>query len=265
MINLTCSISTCPNDIFVFYGLIANKIETENIVFHFQFLDIEQLNNLAINCQSDICKISYAIYNKISNNYNILNSGSAIGVGNGPLLIAKDIEKFNNNINSKICLPGINTTANNLFSIFYPEYKNKYFLLFSDIESNILNNSFDAGVIIHENRFTYEKRGLKQIADLGILWQKETNLPIPLGGIVVKNIFDNRIFEQIDKLILQSIEYSYQNYEQAINFCKIYAQELDENLIKKHIELYVNEFTKNIGKIGLESIIQLSKYINTIS
>ena len=191
--KLKLAFSTCPNDTFIFDALVHHKIDTQGLTFELLLADVEELNNAAFEGQVDITKLSYHAYAYVSDNYTLLDSGSALGNNNGPLLVSKfkiypdEIEELN------IAIPGKYTTANLLLSIAYPNsiYKKEY--LFSDIEEVVLSNEMDAGLIIHESRFTYEKKGLIKIIDLGEYWEKKTKLPIPLGGIVVNKKIDKDI------------------------------------------------------------------------
>ena len=188
--KITLGFSTCPNDTFIFDAMIHHKIDTESLEFEVVLGDVEELNRKAMNNDLDITKISYNAFSKVANDYLILDAGSALGYKNGPLLISKR-KIYQDEINDvKIAIPGFNTTANLLFSIAFSGAKNKKEYLFSDIEEAVLSNEVDAGLIIHENRFTYEKKGLKKIIDFGEYWEKETGLPIPLGGIIVKRNLD---------------------------------------------------------------------------
>ena len=178
--KLKLGFSTCPNDTFMFDAMVHHKIDTFGLDFDLHLADIEELNQLSLKGELDITKISYAAYTKVSDKYIFLNSGSALGENNGPILISKRKIYPDEVNNLKIAIPGKNTTANMLLSIAYPEAKSKVEYLFSDIEDVVLSDEVDAGLIIHENRFTYEKKGLKKIIDLGEFWERKTNKPIPL-------------------------------------------------------------------------------------
>ncbi len=257
--KLKLGFSTCPNDTFIFDAMVHHKIDTEGLEFDLLLADVEELNKTAFENGMDITKLSYHAYAYVSDNYLLLDSGSALGKNNGPLLISKhkiypdEIDDLN------IAIPGKYTTANLLFSIAYPKalYKKEY--LFSDIEEVILSNEVDAGLIIHENRFTYEKKGLLKIVDLGEFWEKKTKMPIPLGGIVVNKRINKDIQQKINRLVRKSIEYAYANPDSPLSFIKKYAQEMNESVMRKHIELYVNNFTLDIGNEGKEAIRVLYK------
>lgn len=248
--TLTLGFSTCPNDTFIFDAAVHNKIDTEGIVFDLVLGDVEELNKKAFEGEIDITKLSYHAYAYASMNYVLLNSGSALGNNNGPLLISKK-KIYPDEINDlKIAIPGKYTTANLLLGIAYPQAKNKIPYLFSDIETALLDNEVDAGLIIHENRFTYEAKGLKKIIDLGEYWENLTQMPIPLGGIVINRKHSKELQLKVSNIIKRSIEYAYKNPNSSLNYIKQYAQEMDAKVMKKHIDLYVNDFSIDLGKQG---------------
>ncbi|HEY4784650.1 MAG TPA: 1,4-dihydroxy-6-naphthoate synthase, partial [Bacteroidales bacterium] len=184
--QLKLGFSTCPNDTFMFDAMVNKRVDTEGLSFVTELTDIEQLNQFAESSEFDVIKISYAAYPYVSEDYQILNSGSALGYANGPLLVSKTTVTPDMVKGLHVAIPGKKTTANLLLSVAYPGIKSKTVVLFSDIEDTVLEGKADAGLLIHENRFTYEERGLKKIADLGTWWEEQTGLPIPLGGIMVK-------------------------------------------------------------------------------
>jgi len=248
--KLTLGFSTCPNDTFIFDAAVHNKIDTEGIEFDLVLADVEELNKKAFDGEIDITKLSYHAYAYASRNYVLLNSGSALGNNNGPLLISKR-KIYPDEINDlKIAIPGKYTTANLLLGIAFPQVDNKIPYLFSDIETALLDNEIDAGLIIHENRFTYEEKGLKKIIDLGEYWENLTKMPIPLGGIVINRKHDKELQLKVSNIIKRSIEYAYKNPVSSLNYIKQYAQEMDAQVMKKHIELYVNNFSLDLGEQG---------------
>lgn len=257
--KITLGFSSCPNDTFMFDALVNGKINTNDFEFDVKIADVEELNQLAIQSELDMTKMSYFAYSKVFNNYHWLTSGSALGRKNGPLLISKT-KIYPEEINDvKIAIPGENTTANLLLSIAYPEAKNKKAYLFSDIEEAILSNEVDAGLIIHETRFTYQKKGLKKIVDLGEFWENETGFPIPLGGIVVKRDFKEEIKQKLNKLLKESVEFAFQFPNETYSYVKKYAQELDDEVIKQHIDLYVNNYSVDLGTEGKNAVNELFK------
>ncbi|MCG8410845.1 MAG: 1,4-dihydroxy-6-naphthoate synthase [Bacteroidales bacterium] len=254
MTKILIGYSTCPNDTYIFDAMVHHKIDTEDLEFDVILGDVEELNHKAINNELDVTKISYHAYSKIANNYLILDSGSALGHKNGPLLISK-YKIYPDEINDiKIAIPGFNTTANLLLNIAYPKAQNKKEYLFSDIEEAVLSNETDAGLIIHENRFTYATRGLKKIIDLGEYWENETSSPIPLGGIVVNRNLDKKLQLKINRVLKRSIEYAFANPKSAYSYIKQYAQDMNEDVMYKHIELFVNNFTLDLGEKGKNAI-----------
>lgn len=252
--KLTLGFSTCPNDTFIFDAAVHNKIDTEGIEFDLVLADVEELNKKAFDGEIDITKLSYHAYAFASQNYVLLNSGSALGNNNGPLLISKK-KIYPDEINNlKIAIPGKFTTANLLLGIAYPKAKNKIPYLFSDIETALLDNEVDAGLIIHENRFTYKANGLKKIIDLGEYWENHTKMPIPLGGIVINRKHSKQLQIKVSNIVRRSIEYAYKNPTSSLNYIKQYAQEMDAEVMKKHIDLYVNKYSIDLGKRGKQAI-----------
>lgn len=255
--KLKLAISPCPNDTFMFDALINKKIDTKNFDFEIIIDDIEKLNTYTKQQEVDISKTSFHNFLKISDNYQLLNSGTAMGKNCGPLMVSKRKIYPDELRDCKIAIPGESTTANLLMQIFFNEAQNKNVYLFSDIEELVLSNECDAGLLIHETRFTYQKRGLKLIADLGNLWENKYNLPIPLGGIIVKRSLPNKIKQEIDKMLSESINLAFKNPKDTISFMKKHAVEMDEEIMMQHVNLYVNEFSKDIGDLGKKSIYKL--------
>ncbi len=257
--KLTLGFSTCPNDTFIFDAMVHNRIDTEGLDFELVLADVEELNKAAFEHEIDITKLSYHAYAYIADNYVLLDSGSALGNNNGPLLISKRKIYPDEVKDISIAIPGKNTTANLLLSIAYPNAKNKKEYLFSDIEEAVLSNEVDAGLIIHENRFTYAAKGLKKIIDLGAFWETKTNLPIPLGGIVVNRKLPLEVQQKVNRVLRKSLEYAFENPNAGLPFIKQYAQEMDEEVMYKHIELYVNEYSLDLGEKGKKAIRELYK------
>jgi len=256
-IKLKLGFSSCPNDTFIFDAMIHNRIDTEGLEFDLFIADVEELNKSAFEHNIDITKLSYHAYAYISNNYVLLNSGSALGNNNGPLLISKKYI-YSDEINDiNIAIPGKYTTANLLLSIAYPKALNKKEYLFSDIEEAILSNEIDAGLIIHENRFTYKQKGLKKVIDLGEFWETKTKMPIPLGGIVVNRNLSFNVQQKVDRVLKRSIEFAYKNPNAGLSFIKEYAQEMSEDVMYQHIKLYVNDYSIDLGKKGKLAIKKL--------
>jgi 1,4-dihydroxy-6-naphthoate synthase len=252
--KLSLGFSTCPNDTFIFDAMVHHRIDTEGLDFELVMGDVEELNNMAFDAKLDITKISYHAYAYIADKYKILNSGSALGKNNGPLLISKRKIYPDEIPFLKIAIPGKYTTANLLLRSFYPKIKQTKEYLFSDIEEVVLSDEMDAGLIIHETRFTYETRGLKKIVDLGEYWENTTQLPVPLGGIIVNRQLSDDVHSKIDRVLRKSIDFAFDNPTAGLEFIKKYAQEMSQEVMFKHIDLYVNDFTKQLGPEGKKSI-----------
>ncbi len=253
--KITIGFSPCPNDTFIFDALINNKINTEGEEFTPVIADVEALNNKALKNELDVTKLSFFAFAKVVDDYEILDSGSALGENCGPILISKNDYKLSEIENLKIGIPGLNTTANCILSIVFPNAKNKKELLFSDIEGAILRGRIDAGVIIHENRFTYQAKGLKKIIDLGEYWENNFKMPIPLGGIAIKKSLDTDLKMKINHLVRRSVDFAMANPLSSIDFIKKNAQKMNEEIINKHIHLYVNEYSRDLGFYGKNVII----------
>jgi 1,4-dihydroxy-6-naphthoate synthase len=253
--HFTLGFSPCPNDTFIFDALVNQKIDTEGFTFDVQLEDVQTLNEWAKANKLNISKISYGVLPLVQNNYSLLSSGGALGKGVGPLLISKQsIDNLASVDQMKIAVPGINTTAHLLFSMAFPNAKNKQFLVFHEIESAILNGEVDAGVIIHENRFTYQDKGLVKLMDLGSYWEEKLNCPIPLGGIIMQNKFDISIQLKIQSLIKISVEYAFKNYPQITEYVRCHAQEMSESVMRQHIDLYVNNYSIDLGDEGKKAV-----------
>lgn len=265
--KLTLGFSPCPNDTFIFDALVNQKIDAEGLEFDIVLEDVETLNQWSFEQRLDITKLSYPAFFQNSDKYVLLNSGAALGKGVGPLLISKqNIQHSTFNIqHSIIALPGENTTANLLFSFAYPAAKNKKHMIFSSIEESVLNEQTELGVIIHENRFTYHQKGLQKVTDLGEYWESKMCVPIPLGGIAVKRSIDQEISLKIDKLIRKSIEFGFAHYPFIPGYVKEHSQEMSEDVMRQHIELYVNNFSIDLGNDGKKAIETLYEVASTQS
>lgn len=257
--KITVGYSSCPNDAFIFDAMLHGKIDTEGIVFEPVVEDVEALNQRALNGELDVTKLSFHVFGYVTPNYVLLNSGAALGRGCGPLVISKEIKHCEDveTANLSVAIPGKYTTANLLLSLAFPNLINKQELLFSKIEDAVLDGRVDLGVIIHENRFTYEQRGLHKVIDLGAYWEQETGCPIPLGGIVVKREMDIDMQQRIDRILRRSVEFALGNPESSEAYVKELAQEMDQEVIRQHIDLYVNEFSVDLGEEGRNAVQQL--------
>lgn len=258
--KLSLGFSPCPNDCFIFDAMIHNKIDTEGLVFNVVMEDVEALNQKAFKGNLDITKLSYHAYAYLTEVYQLLNAGSALGNNCGPLLITKDnpdrilSELQTPDPKLSIAIPGKYTTANFLLSLAFPGAKNKTEMLFSNIEDAVSEGRVDAGLIIHENRFTYEQKGLKKIIDLGEYWETLTQMPIPLGGIVIKRNLPDELKNKVNRVIRKSIDYAFAKPKSSLSFVKEHAQAMSEEVMYKHIDLYVNNFSIDLGNRGREAV-----------
>jgi 1,4-dihydroxy-6-naphthoate synthase len=262
--KLSLGFSPCPNDTFIFDALIHHKIDTEGLSFDVSYHDVETLNQKAMVGELAITKLSFNAFAHVINNYALLNSGSALGFGVGPLLICKAenleriaVELKTENCAVKVAIPGKYTTANFLLGIAYPQLTQKVEMVFSEIEDALLSDKIDVGLIIHENRFTYQEKGLAKILDLGSYWEQLTGCAIPLGGIVINRQLELGLQQKVDRLIRKSVEFAFANPKSGINFIRKHAQEMQEEVMYKHIELYVNQYSINLGKEGRNAVNKL--------
>ena len=260
--KLTLGFSPCPNDTFIFDAMVHGRIDTGGLEFDYFLADVEELNRRAFEGKIDILKMSYHAYAFAARDYLILDSGSALGWNNGPLLISKRPVDKGEIQNLKIAIPGLYTTANLLFSIAWPEAGNKKEYLFSDIEDALINEEVDLGLIIHETRFTYQKRGLKKVVDMGEYWQNLTGLPIPLGTVAINRSVSGEIAGMVNRILRRSLEYAYSDSAASGDFITANAAEIDPDVTRSHIRLYVNEFTMNLGEQGRMAV---EKLLNTAS
>ncbi len=259
--TLTIGFSPCPNDCFIFDAMIHHKIDTEGLEFDVFMDDVETLNQKAFDNSLDITKLSYHAYAYITREYQLLNAGSALGNGCGPLLVSmsSDANYVITNLESKmsnitIAIPGTFTTASFLLGLAFPFAINTVEMRFSEIEDAVVRGEVDAGVIIHENRFTYQDKGLKKIIDLGEYWETLAIAPIPLGGIVIKRDFSEEMKQKVNRVIRRSVEYAFANPDASKVFVKLHSQTMHDDVIKKHIELYVNEYSLDLGDKGKRAV-----------
>ncbi len=257
--KLSLGFSPCPNDTFIFDALVNHKIDTEGFEFDAVLEDVQTLNQWAMQGKLSVSKISYGVLPLVMQNYVVLNSGGALGKGVGPLLITNnEVRSTNENINEQtIVIPGENTTAHLLFSLAYPNAKNKIFMKFNEIESAVLDGNVAAGVIIHENRFTYHQKGLQKLMDLGAFWEEYLKVPIPLGGIIANRNLPVAISKKVDALIKKSVEYAFTNYPQLSSYVSEHAQEMSEAVMRQHIDLYVNNYSLGLGNEGKQAVFKL--------
>jgi 1,4-dihydroxy-6-naphthoate synthase len=254
--KLTLGFSPCPNDTFIFDALIHHKIDTEGLEFEVFYDDVETLNQKAFRGELDVTKLSYHAFAYVIDKYVLLDSGSALGFGVGPMLISKFEFSISdlNNTDPKIGIPGKYTTANFLLGLALPEATNKQEMVFSEIEDALLDEKIDVGLIIHENRFTYQNKGLKKIIDLGDYWEKQTGCAIPLGGIVANRNLPLAIQHIINRVLRKSVEFAFANPKSGLEFIRSHAQEMSEEVMYKHIDLYVNKYSVDLGEQGRKAI-----------
>ena len=260
--KLTLGFSPCPNDTFIFDALVNSRIDTEGILFEPILEDVQKLNQWALQGKLDISKISYGVWPLLTEQYQLLDAGGALGKGVGPLLIAKKPIAPREIEESRIAIPGKNTTAHLLFSLAFPHARNKEFMIFSDIEEAVLSGRVDAGVIIHENRFTYSQKGLLKLIDLGEFWEQRTGYPIPLGGIVMRK--ENPLAGKINTLIKKSLQYAFDHYPDLPDYVKQHSQEMDEQVMRQHIDLYVNNYSLSLGTDGQQAVAKLIEIAATL-
>lgn len=255
--NLSLGFSPCPNDTFIFDALIHHKIDTEGLDFEVFYDDVETLNQKAFRGELDITKLSYHAFAYVTDQYVLLDAGSALGYGVGPMLISNNeisVSDLENNPDYEIGIPGKYTTANFLLGLAFPNATNKQEIVFSEIEDALLDGKIDIGLIIHENRFTYQNKGLKKIIDLGDYWEKQTGCAIPLGGIVANRNLPIDVQHKINRVLKKSVEFAFANPKSGLDFIRSHAQEMSEEVMYKHIELYVNKYSLELGEEGRKAI-----------
>jgi 1,4-dihydroxy-6-naphthoate synthase len=267
--KLTLGFSPCPNDTFIFDALVNNKIDTGGLEFETVLEDVETLNQWALEGKLDITKLSFPAFFQSLDHYVLLEAGSALGKGVGPLLITKNASDTGLNVTDQsIAIPGINTTANLLLSFAFPAATNKIPMIFSAIEDSVLTGKTNLGVIIHENRFTYQGKGLHKVMDLGEHWEEKMKSPIPLGGIAISQSIKRSTALKVNELVRKSLEYAFSNYPVITGYVKQHSQEMSEDVMKQHIDLYVNHFSIDLGSDGKKAINTLHtvfKKINNIA
>ena len=253
--TLSLHISPCPNDTFMFDALVNGRIDCGDLRFEVEYHDIEALNRAAAEGRADITKISYAVLPGIREQYALLDSGSALGRGNGPLLVGR--AGASHPVGS-VAVPGLHTTAHALLRRLHPELHDLRPLLFSEIAGAVARGEVDAGVLIHEGRFVYRKLGLELVADLGELWESRTGLPLPLGAIVARRTLPEELRCEIERLLRTSIEYAFAHREESRTYIKEHARELDDRVIDHHIDFFVNSYSLSLGDEGRRAVRELT-------
>ena len=255
--KISLGFSTCPNDTFMFDALVNRRIDTHGIEFKTTMADIKELNDMAFNSELDVTKLSYHAYGHLRDEYVLLNAGSALGHNCGPLVISRKPISPDQILGKSVAIPGKYTTANLLFSIAYPKITEKQVRLFHEIEDAVLNEEVDLGLIIHENRFTYQEKGLHKVLDLGEYWEDRYHYPIPLGGIVAKRSLGIERIKILSKLVSQSVQYAFDHPKDSMPFILKHAQEMQAEVVNQHISLYVNNYSVSLGKIGKAAVEKL--------
>lgn len=258
--KLTLAFSPCPNDTYIFDAMVHQKVDTEGLEFEYVMADVEKLNGEAFAEKPDITKLSFHAFMHLAGRYLLLDSGAALGFGAGPLVISKHLKLFNELKGKTVAIPGVYTTANLLFSLAMTEAVFKKELLFSDIEDAILSGDVDAGVIIHESRFTYQLKGLHKLIDLGEYWEQLTGSPVPLGGIAAHKKLGPEVIAKVNRCIRRSVEYANLHKGELNAFIRCNAREMDDAVMQKHIDLYVNEFSVSLGLKGKKAINQMFEF-----
>ena len=254
--TLRLAISPCPNDTFMFDAIVNKRIDLEGYTFDVEYHDIEQLNERVLSGEAEVSKCSTALLGAVGERYRLLDSGSALGRGNGPLLVRR---KGDTTRIRRIAVPGLYTTANALVGRLFPEIEERVPMLFSEIAKAVEAAEFDAGVLIHEGRFVYERRNLELVADLGLEWERRVGLPLPLGSIIITRSLGEEVARDLERLIRRSIEYAFAHPELSREFIKSHAQELEDEVIDKHISLFVNDFSLTLGDEGRRAVEELVK------
>jgi 1,4-dihydroxy-6-naphthoate synthase len=253
--RLTLAYSPCPNDCFMFDAIAHQRIDLEGLEFDIRLADVEALNQDALDGRTDVSKLSYHAFAYCAERYALLTAGSALGRGCGPILIARrPINTADVSARLRIAIPGVHTTAHLLLKLAFPTATNVATMLFSDIESAVLDGRVDGGVIIHENRFTYQDRGLHKVVDLGQVWEESSGHPIPLGGIVVRRSLPADVQTTMNRVLQRSVAHAFAHPDATLPYVRAHAQEMDDAVMQQHIALYVNDFSIDLGHAGREAV-----------
>lgn len=252
--KLSLGFSPCPNDTFIFDAMVHGKVDTEGLTFEPLLTDVEELNQLALAGAIAVTKLSYHAYAHVADRYALLHAGSALGQGVGPLLIARSALPLDQLAQYRIAIPGELTTAHFLLRLAFPAAQHKVPMVFSEIEPALLAGAVEVGLIIHENRFTYAEKGLVKLLDLGTYWEENTGLPIPLGGIAVQRSLPVAVQQRVNRVMARSVAYARQQPQAAAAYVRAHAQEMAETVMYQHIDLYVNDYTQDLGPDGRAAI-----------
>lgn len=252
--KITLGFSPCPNDTFIFDALVNGKIDSEGLQFEVVLEDVQTLNSWAAEGKLDVTKLSFPALFAHAESYACLSSGAALGKGVGPLLIAKSMVGVPDVEHCTIAVPGENTTAAFLLNYAFPKTGEKKQYLFSSIEDAVLKGEVDMGVIIHENRFTYQQKGLVKVLDLGEYWEVKTGSAIPLGCIAIKRSLESSVQKKVEELVRKSLEAARRDYPKISDYVRAHAQAMDESVMRQHIDLYVNSYSMDMGAEGRDAV-----------
>jgi 1,4-dihydroxy-6-naphthoate synthase len=255
--TLTIGYSPCPNDTYIFYALIHSRVRAPEIEFRERLEDVETLNRLALDGALDITKISYHALGMLRDRYALLRSGSALGRGCGPLIVARPGTSLRDLTSGTIAVPGTLTTAHLLLRLFDPSLQNISVMTFDRIMGAVANGNVTAGLIIHESRFTYPRYGLVKLLDLGEWWEERTGMPLPLGGILGKRSLGRDTLLAVERAVRESLRYARANQAEVLAYCRQHSQEMDEAVMLSHIGLYVNDFSLDLGNEGTPAVERL--------
>jgi len=258
--KLTLGFSPCPNDTYIFDALVHQKVDTEGLEFDYFLADVEKLNNEAFAGNPDVTKVSFNAFIHLAGRYLLLDSGAALGFGAGPLVVSSKLSRMDQLPGMKVAIPGVYTTANLLFSLAMKKPVHKIEILFSEIENAVLSGEVDAGVIIHESRFTYQSKGLTKLIDLGEYWETLTGAPVPLGGIAAHKRLGKEVIAKVNRSIRRSIEFANSSQDRLNDFIRCNAREMDTTVMQKHIDLYVNKYSVSLGHQGRDAVNKLFDY-----
>lgn len=255
--TLTIGYSPCPNDTFIFYALVHGNVHVPGLEFREKLADVETLNQMALEGSLDITKISYHALGHLREQYALLRSGGALGRGCGPLIVAKPGTRLADIKQGTIAIPGMLTTAALLLRLYDPSITNIVVMTFDRIMDAVSTGAVTAGLIIHESRFTYPLYHLEKLLDLGAWWEDHSGLPIPLGGILGKRSLGREVLLSVETGIRESLQYAMAHAEEVLNYCGQHSQEMDKTVMKKHIDLYVNDYSLDLGQDGLAAVRRL--------
>jgi 1,4-dihydroxy-6-naphthoate synthase len=255
--TLTLGFSPCPNDTFIFHALVSGAVPTPGLRFAERLEDVETLNRLAADGALDVTKVSYGAVPHLAREYVLLRAGGALGRGCGPLLVARAALDGEQVRRARIAIPGRRTTAALLLRLFAPDAPEPVEMVYSEIMPAVARGEVDAGLIIHESRFTYPAHGLERVVDLGAWWEEETGLPIPLGGIVARRALGDGVLRKVEDAVRRSVEHAFAHPDASRGYVRTHAQEMDDDVARQHVELYVNHHSLDVGGDGEDAVREL--------